>query len=190
MAFRPRESLIFGAFSAILCPTGLTPSTHFLRFVQSSECEWIAVLRVTRGTHQFSLDFLSKWLEIRCTGNGTVGSNPTHSAKQHPSPSGDGCCFLLWVGFESRRLGDMPVACRNRRGRIPLAPRTAADRENIFIVNYGSSRSATGSSSSVPSSRRVRRTSFFDAVCVSSPSPKESFAKRSLQRFPSRSTSQ
>lgn len=39
-------------------------STHFLRFVQSSECEWIAVLRVTRGTHQFSLDFLSKWLEI------------------------------------------------------------------------------------------------------------------------------
>ena len=37
---------------------------HFLRFVQSSECEWIAVLRVTRGTHQFSLDFLSKWLEM------------------------------------------------------------------------------------------------------------------------------
>lgn len=48
----------------MLCPADLTPSTHFLRFVQSSECEWIAVLRVTRGTHQFSLDFLSKWLEI------------------------------------------------------------------------------------------------------------------------------
>ena len=64
----------------MLCPADLTLSTHFLRFVQSSECEWIAVLRVTRGTHQFSLDFLSKWLEIRCTGNGTVGSNPTHSA--------------------------------------------------------------------------------------------------------------
>lgn len=25
-------------------------------------------------------------------------------AKQHPSPSGGGCCFLLWAGFESRRL--------------------------------------------------------------------------------------
>ena len=48
----------------MLCPADLTPSMHFLRFVQSSECEWIAVLRVTRGTHQFSLDFLSKWLEI------------------------------------------------------------------------------------------------------------------------------
>ena len=51
----------------MLCPADLTLSTHFLRFVQSSECEWIAVLRVTRGTHQFSLDFLSKWLEISCT---------------------------------------------------------------------------------------------------------------------------
>ena len=49
----------------MLCPADLTLSTHFLRFVQSSECEWIAVLRVTRGTHQFSLDFLSKWLEIK-----------------------------------------------------------------------------------------------------------------------------
>ena len=48
----------------MLCPADLSLSTHFLRFVQSSECEWIAVLRVTRGTHQFSLDFLSKWLEI------------------------------------------------------------------------------------------------------------------------------
>ena len=26
-----------------------------------------------------------KWLEIRCTGNGTVGSNPTHSARNHAS---------------------------------------------------------------------------------------------------------
>lgn len=48
----------------MLCPADLSLSTHFLCFVQSSECEWIAVLRVTRGTHQFSLDFLSKWLEI------------------------------------------------------------------------------------------------------------------------------
>ena len=48
----------------MLCPADLSLSTHFLCFVQSSECEWIAVLRVTRGTHQFSPDFLSKWLEI------------------------------------------------------------------------------------------------------------------------------
>lgn len=48
----------------MLCPADLIPSTHFLRFVQSRECEWIAVLRVTRGTHQFSSDFPSKWLEI------------------------------------------------------------------------------------------------------------------------------
>ena len=27
-----------------------------------------------------------KWLEIRCTGNGTVGSNPTHSARKAPHP--------------------------------------------------------------------------------------------------------
>lgn len=49
----------------MLCPADLTLSTHFLCFVQSSECEWIAVSRVTRGTYQFSLDFLSKWLEMQ-----------------------------------------------------------------------------------------------------------------------------
>ena len=59
------------------CPADLTPSTHFLRFVQSSECEWIAVLRVTRGTHQFSLDFLSKWLEISLTAT-------SHGFESHP----------------------------------------------------------------------------------------------------------
>ena len=52
---------VSACFFSVMAPT---ISTHFLCFVQSSECEWIAVLRVTRGTHQFSLDFLSKWLEI------------------------------------------------------------------------------------------------------------------------------
>ena len=70
----------------MLCPADLTLSTHFLRFVQSSECEWIAVLRVTRGTHQFSLDFLSKWLEIVWPVlSRPVGSNPTPSASEKPS---------------------------------------------------------------------------------------------------------
>lgn len=68
--FHPSEVLsklrtgVFRAFSDMLSPVSRGTSTHFLRFVQSSECEWIAVLRVTRGTHQFSLDFLSKWLEM------------------------------------------------------------------------------------------------------------------------------
>ena len=47
--------------------------------------------------------------------------NPTHSAGWLRHPGMD-VVFLLWVGFESRRLGDMPVACRNRRGRIPPTP--------------------------------------------------------------------
>ena len=42
--------------------------------------------------------------------------NPTHSAGWLRHPGMD-VVFLLWVGFESRRLGDMPAACRNRRGR-------------------------------------------------------------------------
>lgn len=65
------------------CPADLTPSTHFLRFVQSSECEWIAVLRVTRGTHQFSSDFPSKWLEIslRAIAHGFE----SHPLRQKPS---------------------------------------------------------------------------------------------------------
>lgn len=101
----------------MLCPADLTPSTHFLRFVQSSECEWIAVLRVTRGTHQFSLDFLSKWLEIRCTGNGTVGSNPTHSASKRAHPTGWALLLFFVVGgIRKAALSGMPVACRNRRG--------------------------------------------------------------------------
>ena len=67
----------------MLCPADLTLSTHFLRFVQSCECEWIAVLRVTRGTHQFSLDFLSKWLEIslRAIAHGFE----SHPLRQKPS---------------------------------------------------------------------------------------------------------
>ena len=46
---------------------------------------------------------------------------PTPPNNIHPHPGMD-VVFLLWVGFESRRLGDMPVACRNRRGRIPPTP--------------------------------------------------------------------
>lgn len=100
----------------MLCPADLTLSTHFLRFVQSSECEWIAVLRVARGTHQFSLDFLSKWLEIRCTGNGTVGSNPTHSASKRAHPTGWALLLFFVVGgIRKAALSGMPVACRNRR---------------------------------------------------------------------------
>ena len=30
--------------------------------------------------------------------------NPTHSAKQHPSPSGDGCCFFVVGGRGMRSL--------------------------------------------------------------------------------------
>ena len=59
-----QNALIFRAFSDMLSPVSRGTSTHFLRFVQRGECEWSAILRVTSGTHQFSLDFLSKWLEI------------------------------------------------------------------------------------------------------------------------------
>lgn len=75
----------------MLCPADLTPSTHFLRFVQSSECEWIAVLRVTRGTHQFSLDFLSKWLEINLAAMPRGFESHRLRQRQHPP----GCCFLF-----------------------------------------------------------------------------------------------
>ena len=84
----------------MLCPADLTLSTHFLRFVQSSECEWIAVLRVTRGTHQFSLDFLSKWLEIELAVTRHVGSNPTFSAtEQHLSVMKD-AVFAFMGSFD------------------------------------------------------------------------------------------
>ena len=46
---------------------------------------------------------------------------PTPPNNIHPHLGMD-VVFLLWVRFESRRLGDMPVACRNRRGRIPPTP--------------------------------------------------------------------
>ena len=60
-----QNALIFRAFSDMLSPVSRGTSTHFLRFVQRGECEWSAILRVTSGTHQFSLDFLSKWLEMQ-----------------------------------------------------------------------------------------------------------------------------
>ena len=53
-----------GSVVTVLCGLYAALSTHFLRFVQSSACDWIAVLRVTRGRHQFSSDLPSKWLEI------------------------------------------------------------------------------------------------------------------------------
>ena len=48
--------LVCGSVVTVLCGLYAALSTHFLRFVQSNECEWIAVLRVTRGTHPFSSD--------------------------------------------------------------------------------------------------------------------------------------
>ena len=79
----------------MLCPADLTLSTHFLRFVQSSECEWIAVLRVTRGTHQFSLDFLSKWLEISLRETSPGVRIPPAAPKIRPSAFGRWSYF--WV---------------------------------------------------------------------------------------------
>ena len=36
----------------------------FLRFAKRGGCEWGAILRVTSGTHKFSSNHYSKWLEI------------------------------------------------------------------------------------------------------------------------------
>ena len=52
-----------------------------------------------------------------CRWHVATGVGESHPLRRLAASSGDGCCFLLWVGFESRRLGDMPAACRNRRGR-------------------------------------------------------------------------
>lgn len=59
-----QNALIFRAFSDMLSPVSRGTSTHFLRFVQRGECEWSAILRVTSGTHKFSSNHRSKWLEI------------------------------------------------------------------------------------------------------------------------------
>ena len=62
-----RDAITFsmcGSVVTVLCGLYAALSTYFLRFVQSSACDWIAVLRVTRGMHQFSSDLPSKWLEI------------------------------------------------------------------------------------------------------------------------------
>ena len=71
-----QNALIFRAFSDMLSPVGRGTSTHFLRFVQRGECEWVAILRVTSGTHKFSSNHRSKWLEIESVGLGPVSGNP------------------------------------------------------------------------------------------------------------------
>ena len=103
----------------MLCPSDLSLSTHFLRFVQSSECEWIAVLRVTRGTHQFSLDFLSKWLEMLCSQKEPRVRIPNSPPK---SPVNKRVCrTFLFCSFAQNRLKTMErTACfleRTRRFR-------------------------------------------------------------------------
>lgn len=56
-------------------------------------------------------------LEIRCTGNGTVGSNPTHSASKRAHPTGWALLLFFVVGgIRKAALSGMPMACRNRRG--------------------------------------------------------------------------
>ena len=93
----------------MLCPADLTLSTHFLRFVQSSECEWIAVLRVTRGTHQFSLDFLSKWLEMSCSQKEPRVRIPNSPPKKNPQKCG---FFLCSCGFSSfLAFANIAVSC-------------------------------------------------------------------------------
>lgn len=86
-----QNALIFRAFSDMLSPVSRGTSTHFLRFVQRGECEWSAILRVTSGTHQFSLDFLSKWLEINLTAMSRGFESHRLRQRQHPA----GCCFLF-----------------------------------------------------------------------------------------------
>lgn len=121
---------------------------------------------------------------------------PTPPRIIHPHPGMDDPFCRGWdEKFMPRRGKSHPLHIPPRIQKAALlnakfSRTTSPCTENILIVNYGSSSSATGSSDSVPSSRRARRTSFSDAACVSSPSPKESFSKRSLRRFPSRSTSQ
>ena len=60
-----QNALIFRAFSDMLSPVSRGTSTHFLRFAKRGECEWVAILRVTSGTHKFSSNHRSKWLEMQ-----------------------------------------------------------------------------------------------------------------------------
>ena len=54
-------------------------------------------------------------LEIRCTGNSTVGSNPTRCAMNNSSANW-WSYYSYHGGIRKAALSDMPVACRNRRG--------------------------------------------------------------------------
>ena len=101
----------------MLCPADLTLSTHFLCFVQSSECEWIAVLRVTRGTHQFSSDFPSKWLEINLAAMPRGFESHRLRQEQHLA----GCCFL----FLQQTMQGLQGGIRTTRARR-FASRRAA----------------------------------------------------------------
>ena len=116
----------------MLCPADLTPSTHFLRFVQSSECEWIAVLRVTRGTHQFSLDFLSKWLEMSCSQKEPRVRIPNSPPK---SPVNKRVCrTFLFCSFAQNRLKTMERTVRflERTRRFSAFWRIRTEKNQFF----------------------------------------------------------
>ena len=113
----------------MLCPADLTPSTHFLRFVQSSECEWIAVLRVTRGTHQFSLDFLSKWLEMSCSQKEPRVRIPNSPPK---TQSYQGFCPYDWAFLFSQ--GHIGVHDFGKNSGVPAV--LPCVRQSQDIVHY------------------------------------------------------
>ena len=121
------------------CPADLTPSTHFLRFVQSSECEWIAVLRVTRGTHQFSLDFLSKWLEMSCSQKEPRVRIPNSPPK---TQSYQGFCQYDWAFlFSQGHIGvhdfrqELRCASRSAPAASPAPP--AGNRPQCTAASWG-----------------------------------------------------
>ena len=123
----------------MLCPADLTPSTHFLRFVQSSECEWIAVLRVTRGTHQFSLDFLSKWLEMSCSQKEPRVRIPNSPPK---TQSYQGFCPYDWAFlFSQGHIGvhdfrqELRCASRSAPAASPAPP--AGNRPQCTAASWG-----------------------------------------------------
>ena len=123
----------------MLCPADLTLSTHFLRFVQSSECEWIAVLRVTRGTHQFSLDFLSKWLEMSCSQKEPRVRIPNSPPK---TQSYQGFCPYDWAFlFSQGHIGvhdfrqELRCASRSAPAASPVPP--AGNRPQCTAASWG-----------------------------------------------------
>ena len=123
----------------MLCPADLSPSTHFLRFVQSSECEWIAVLRVTRGTHQFSLDFLSKWLEMSCSQKEPRVRIPNSPPK---TQSYQGFCPYDWAFlFSQGHIGvhdfrqELRCASRSAPAASPAPP--AGNRPQCTAASWG-----------------------------------------------------